>query len=110
MEELVGEGELCSLSRDAKDLMPVTIQFALGRHSVNCWLLGGRLQHTVVSVLKSKILPLCFSAPSLGPGELVQGLGWPCPGNSHSAYLGLVKRHQTSRPPAPGICTSRHCS
>lgn len=41
-----------------KDLMPATIHFVLGRLSVNWWFLGGRLKHTVVSVLKSKILPL----------------------------------------------------
>lgn len=77
MEELVGEGEVCS--QLCRDLMPVAIQFALGRHSVSCWLLVGRLQRTVVSVLKSKILPLHLdsSAPSVGPGELVQGWTGP---------------------------------
>lgn len=38
--------------------MPAPIQFVLGRRLLSCWLLRGRLKHTVALVLKSKMFPL----------------------------------------------------
>ena len=78
MKKLVGgrrgDGLLFELGcQFCKDLMPATIQFVLGRHSVNCWLLGGRLKHTVVSVLKSRILPLYLFYLVLQHAELDTG-------------------------------------
>lgn len=75
MKKLVGERRGAGLLYElgcqfCKDLMPATIQFVLGRHSVNCWLLGGRLKHTVVSVLKSNLLPLFLLYLVLRHGKL----------------------------------------
>lgn len=87
-------------------LVPATARLLLEgiQGAAGCW---GRLQHAVVSALKPQILPLYLnvSAAPAGPGELVQGLGWPCP-----ALSGLEKRQQSCQPAAPGALASWHCS